>query len=65
MKTEQAQNAQRETSREKISRRGFLKLGLASISATAVLFVAGCAGEEDEDDDEDDDDRGRRRRRRR
>ncbi len=65
MKTEQAHNAQRETRKEKISRRSFLKLGLAGISATAVLFVAGCAGEDNEDDDEDDDDRGRRRRRRR
>ncbi len=65
MKTEQVQTAQRETGQEKISRRGFLKLGLASISATAVLFVAGCAGEEDDDDDDDDDDGGRRRRRRR
>lgn len=54
MKTEQVQKAQRETSQEKISRRGFLKLGLASISATAVLFVAGCAGEDDDDDDDDD-----------
>ena len=56
MKTEQVQTAQRETGQEKISRRGFLKLGLASISATAVLFVAGCAGEDDDDDDDDDDD---------
>jgi hypothetical protein len=66
MRTEQVQTAQRETGQEKISRRGFLKLGLASISATAVLFVAGCAGEDEGDDEgDDDDDRGRRRRRRR
>ena len=45
-----------------MSRRGFLKLGLASISAAVLLFVAGCAGDEDEGDD---DDGGRRRRRRR
>jgi len=50
--------------RGKMSRRGFLKLGLASISATVLLVAAGCAGDEDEGDD-DDDDGGRRRRRRR
>ncbi len=50
-----------------LSRRGFLKLGLASISATVLLFVSGCAGGEDDDDggDDDDDDSSRRRRRRR
>ncbi len=64
MKTEQVQKVPQKTGQEQISRRGFLRLGLASISATAVLFVAGCAGEEDDDDDDDDDD-GRRRRRRR
>jgi len=54
--------------RKEISRRSFLKLGLAGISATALLFVAGCVGEEDDDegdDDDDDDDSSRRRRRRR
>ena len=49
-----------------MSRRGFLKMGLASISATVLLVATGCAGEEDEgDEDDDDDDGGRRRRRRR
>ena len=54
--------------RGKMSRRGFLKLGLASFSAAVLLFAAGCAGDEDEGDDDegdDDDDGGRRRRRRR
>jgi hypothetical protein len=46
-----------------MSRRGFLKLGLAGVVGAALLLVAGCVGEEEEDDDEDDD--GRRRRRRR
>ncbi len=47
---------------QKISRRHFLKLGLAGISATALLLAAGCLGEAEDDDDDDD---GRRRRRRR
>jgi hypothetical protein len=53
--------------RREISRRSFLKLGLAGISATALLIVAGCVGEEDDEggDDDDDDDSSRRRRRRR
>jgi hypothetical protein len=53
--------------KREMSRRGFLKLGLASVSAAVPLvFIAGCAGDEDEgDDDDDDDDGGRRRRRRR
>jgi hypothetical protein len=38
-----------ETRRE-MSRRGFLKLGLAGISAAALLFLSGCGGEEDDDD---------------
>jgi hypothetical protein len=52
--------------KREMSRHGFLKLGLASISA-ALLLVAGCVGEDDDDGDEDDDDddEGRRRRRRR
>jgi hypothetical protein len=36
---------------EKISRAGFLKLGVLGISATALAFAAGCAGDEEEDDD--------------
>ena len=47
-----------------MSRRGFLKLGLAGVVGAALLLVAGCGGEE-EDDDNDDDDDGRSRRRRR
>ena len=49
--------------RKEITRRSFLKLGFAGISAIALVFVAGCAG--GGDDDDDDDDGGRRRRRRR
>jgi hypothetical protein len=59
---------QNEEARREISRGSFLKLGLAGISATALLFVVGCVGEEDDeggDDDDDDDDSSRRRRRRR
>ena len=39
---------------EKMSRRGFLKLGAAGIWAAALLFLSGClgGGEEDDDDDE-------------
>ena len=40
---------------EKISRAGFLKLGVLGISATALAFAAGCGGEEDDDEAEDDD----------
>ena len=40
--------------RQEMSRRGFLKLGLAGISAAVMLFVSGCAGEQDDDDDDDD-----------
>ena len=40
---------------EKISRAGFLKLGVLGISATALAFVAGCGGEEEDDEGEDDD----------
>ena len=39
---------------QKISRAGFLKLGVLGISATALLFAAGCGGEEDDDDGDDD-----------
>lgn len=43
--------------REVLSRRGFLKLGLAGISSAALLFLSGCmGGEEDDDEDEDEDD---------
>ncbi len=38
---------------EKISRAGFLKLGVLGISALA--FAAGCGEEEDDDEGEDDD----------
>jgi hypothetical protein len=50
--------------KEKISRRGFLKLGFAGILGTMLLLLSGCLGEEFEDED-DDDGSGRRRRRRR
>ena len=39
---------------EKISRAGFLKLGVLGMSSTAILFAAGCGGEDDEDDGDDD-----------
>ena len=46
-----------------VSRRDFLKVGLAGLFSGAVLLLLpGCAGEVEEDDD---DDSGRRRRRRR
>jgi hypothetical protein len=48
-----------------MSRRGFLKLGLAGVVGAALLLVAGCVGEEEEDDEDDDDDGRSRRRRRR
>lgn len=35
----------KETQQE-MSRRGFFKLGLAGISASALLFLSGCLGEE-------------------
>ena len=46
-----------------ISRRSFLKLCMAGISTTALLFATGCLGGGDDDggDDDDDDDGGRRR----
>jgi hypothetical protein len=43
---------------EKMSRRGFLKLGAAGIWAVALLFLSGCLGGGEEDDDDDDDDGG-------
>jgi hypothetical protein len=45
-----------------MSRRDFLRLGLAGVAGATLVLVTGCAGEEDDEDDEDD---GRRRRRRR
>ncbi len=53
-----------EKAEQLLSRRGFLKLGLASISAIVLLFISGCTGEEADDDDDDDGSRRRRRRRR-
>ena len=41
--------------RQEMSRRGFLELGLAGISAAALLFLSGCGGEEDDDEGDDDD----------
>lgn len=41
---------------EKMSRRGFLKLGVAGIWAVSLLFLAGCLGGEEEDDDEGEED---------
>jgi len=40
---------------EKISRAGFLKLGVVGITATALAFAVGCGGEEDDDDEGEDD----------
>ena len=40
---------------EVLSRRAFLKLGLAGLSASALLFLSGCLGEEQEDEDEGED----------
>ena len=42
--------------RQEMSRRGFLELGLASISGTALLFLSACGGEQDDDEEGDDDD---------
>ncbi len=38
---------------EKVSRAGFLKLGVLGVSAVALAFVSGCGGEEDDEEDED------------
>jgi hypothetical protein len=48
-----------------MSRRDFLKLGIAGSMAAVLLFAIGCLGGGDDGDDEDDDDGGRRRGRRR
>ena len=40
---------------EEISRRSFLKLGLAGVSGAVLLFLSGCLGEEEDEEDEDDD----------
>jgi hypothetical protein len=48
-----------------MSRRDFLRLGLAGVAGATLLLVTGCAGEEDDGDDDEDDGRRRRRRRRR
>lgn len=40
---------------ETLSRRNFLRLGLAGISAAVLLFLSGCAGEEEEDEEEGED----------
>ncbi len=42
-------------SNQKISRRSFLKLGLASVSGALLLLLSGCLGEEEDDEDDDDD----------
>ncbi|MEW6636110.1 MAG: hypothetical protein AB1425_04760 [Actinomycetota bacterium] len=41
---------------EIMSRRRFLKLGVATIPAAAMIFLSACGGEEDEDEDEEEDD---------
>jgi hypothetical protein len=40
---------------QKMSRRSFLKLGLAGVSAAMLLFAAGCASGGDDDDGDNDD----------
>ena len=44
----------RPSNEEVSSRRVFLKLGLAGLSASALLFLSGCLGEERKDEGEDD-----------
>ena len=39
---------------EEISRRSFLKLGVAGLSATVALFISACGGEEDDEEGDDD-----------
>ena len=45
----------RPSNEEVLSRRAFLKLGLTGLSASALLFLSGCLGEEQEEEEEDDD----------
>ena len=40
--------------RQEMSRRGFLELGLASISGVALIFLSACGGEQDDEGDDDD-----------
>lgn len=40
---------------EKLSRAGFLKLGVLGTSAAVLAFVSGCGGEEEDDEGGDDD----------
>lgn len=42
--------------REKLTRRSFLRIAFAAFPAAAVLFVAGCGGEEQDNEDEGEDD---------
>jgi hypothetical protein len=39
--------------RNELTRRSFLKLGLSGISAIALLLIIGCGGDDDDDDDDD------------
>ena len=41
---------------EMLSRRAFLKLGLAGLSATTLLFLSGCLGEEQEEEEGEEED---------
>lgn len=41
--------------RETLTRRNFLKIAFAAIPAAAVLFAAGCGGEDDDEDEGEDD----------
>lgn len=39
---------------EKMNRAGFLKLGVLGVSAAALAFVSGCAGEDDDEGEDED-----------
>lgn len=41
---------------DEMSRRAFLRLGVAGVSGAVALFVAGCGGADEEEDEEEDDD---------